>query len=91
MPDIPTSAEAGMPGLLVNAWTALFFPKNTPRPIIEQVNAALQKTFADDAFVKRMNAIGLDVPTSDQRTPQALDQLIKSEFEKWLPLIQQTN
>jgi tripartite-type tricarboxylate transporter receptor subunit TctC len=91
LPDIPTSAEAGMPGLLVNAWTALFFPKDTPRPIVGQVNAALQKAFADDAVVKRMNTIGLDIPTPEQRTPQALDQLVKSEFEKWLPLIQQTN
>ena len=62
MPGIPTSAEAGMPDLLVNAWTALFFPKGTPQPIIEQVNAALQKAFADDVVVKRMNTIGLDVP-----------------------------
>jgi len=91
MPGIPTSAEAGMPDLLVNAWTALFFPKGTPQPIIEQVNAALQKAFADDVVVKRMNTIGLDVPTPEQRTPQALDQLVNSEFEKWPPLIQQTN
>jgi tripartite-type tricarboxylate transporter receptor subunit TctC len=91
IPDIPTSAEAGMPGLLVNAWTALFFPKNTPKTIVGQVNAALQKAFTDDAVVKRMNTIGLDVPTPEQRTPQALDELVKSEFEKWLPLIQQAN
>ncbi len=88
LPNIPTSAEAGMPELLVNAWTALFFPKNTPQPIIEKVNAALQRSFSDDAVVRRMNTIGLDVPTPEQRTPQALDQLVKSEFEKWLPLIQ---
>lgn len=91
MPGIPTSAEAGMPDLVVNAWTALFFPKSAPQPIIEQVNAALQKVFADDAVVKRMNSIGLDIPTPEQRTPQVLDQLVKSELEKWLPLIQQTN
>lgn len=89
MPDVPTSAEAGMPDLLVNAWTALFFPKQTPQPIIEQVNAALQKAFDDEAFVGRMNAIGLDVPPPDQRSPQALEQLVQSEFDKWMPLIRE--
>ena len=89
MPDVPTSAEAGMPELLVNAWTALFFPKQTPQPIIEQVNAALQKAFDDEAFVKRMNAIGLDVPPPDHRSPQALEQLVQSEFDKWMPLIRE--
>jgi tripartite-type tricarboxylate transporter receptor subunit TctC len=76
-----------MPKLLVNAWTALFFPKNTPQNIVEQVNSALQKSFDDPGVVARMNALGLDVPTPDQRSPQALNQLVNSEFEKWLPLI----
>src|SRR5262249_5916317 len=47
MPEVPSSAEAGMPDLLVNAWTGLFYPKNTPEQIIEQVNGALRKAFAD--------------------------------------------
>jgi tripartite-type tricarboxylate transporter receptor subunit TctC len=89
MPDTPTSAEAGMPDLLVNAWTALFFPKNTPRPIIEKVNAALQQAFNDEALVKKMNTLGLDVPEPDQRSPEALDNLIKSEFDKWMPMIRE--
>lgn len=87
MPDVPTSAEAGMPELIVNAWTALFFPKNTPQPIIAKVNAALQKSFDDEAFVEKMKAIGLDAPTADQRSPQALEQLVASEYDKWMPLI----
>lgn len=89
VPNVPTSAEAGMPDLLVNAWTALFLPKQTPQPIIEKVNAALQKAYANEAFVKKMNDIGLDVPPPDQRSPKALEQLVQSEFEKWMPLIRE--
>jgi tripartite-type tricarboxylate transporter receptor subunit TctC len=91
MSAIPSATEAGMPELLVNAWTALFFPKDTSRPIIERVNALLQKALTDEIVVKRMNAIGLDVPPPEQRTPEALDQLVKSELDKWLPLIQRMN
>lgn len=91
MPDVPSSSEAGVADLVVNAWTALFFPKGTPQPIIELVNTALQKAYADDTMLKRMNTIGLDLPPSDQRTPQALDQLVKSEFDKWLPLLEARN
>jgi tripartite-type tricarboxylate transporter receptor subunit TctC len=87
LPNVPSAPEAGMPKLLVNAWTALFFPKNTPQNIVEQVNSALQKSFDDPGVAARMNALGLDVPTPDQRSPQALNQLVNSEFEKWLPLI----
>jgi tripartite-type tricarboxylate transporter receptor subunit TctC len=89
IPDVPSSAEAGMPDLVVNAWTALFFPQNTPRSIVDQVNGVLKKAFSDEAVVKRMNTIGLDVPAPGQRTPEALDQLVKSELDKWLPLIEQ--
>lgn len=88
LPDVPTSAEAGMPELQVNAWTAFFAPKATPQPIIAQLNAALQKALADDAVMKRFAGLGVDVPPPEQRSPDALKQLIDSEFDKWLPLIQ---
>ncbi|MEW6768754.1 MAG: tripartite tricarboxylate transporter substrate binding protein [Pseudomonadota bacterium] len=87
LPNVPTSTEAGMPHLVVNAWTGLFFPKGTPQPIVAKVNETLQKAFANEAFVKKMNDIGLDAPPADERSPQALQQLVKSEYEKWIPLI----
>jgi tripartite-type tricarboxylate transporter receptor subunit TctC len=90
LPNVPSATEAGMPDLLVNAWTALFLPKDTPQPTINRVNAALQKAFDNDLVVKRMTSLRLDMPTPDQRSPQALGRLVNSEFDKWLPLIQQT-
>lgn len=88
LPDVPTAAEAGMPELQVNAWTAIFVPKGTPQPVIGRLNAALQKALDDDAVIKRFAGLGVDVPPPDQRAPDALKQLIDSEFDKWLPLIQ---
>jgi tripartite-type tricarboxylate transporter receptor subunit TctC len=88
MPDVPTSAEAGLPNLVVNAWTALFFPKGTPQPIIERVNAVLKKSFEDEALTTKMKGLGLGVPAADQQSPEALDRLVSAEFERWLPLMQ---
>jgi len=87
MPDVPTTAEMGMPDLVVNAWTALYFPKNTPKPIVERVSAVLKKAFDDPAFVNKMKSLGLDAPSDDQQSPGALDQLMQSEFHRWLPLM----
>jgi len=88
LPDVPTSTEAGMPELQVNAWTAIFVPKGTPEPVIGRLNAALQKALEDDAVVKRFASLGVDVPPPEQRAPDALKRLVSSEFEKWMPLIQ---
>lgn len=87
MPDVPTTAEMGIPDLVVNAWTALYFPKGTPQPIVDRVNAVLKKSFEDPAFVNKMKSLGLDAPSDDQQSPQALNQLMQAEFRKWLPLI----
>jgi tripartite-type tricarboxylate transporter receptor subunit TctC len=88
LPDVPSSVEAGMPDLQVNAWTAFFVPKATPQPIVGRLNAAFQKALADVAVVQRFSSLGVDVPSPKQRTPSALDDLIDFEFNKWLPLIQ---
>ena len=88
MPDVPSSAEAGMPDLQVNAWSAFFAPKNTPKPVVEKLSAALDTAFTDDSVVKRLAGLGVEVPTAEQRTPGALAQFVNVEFAKWLPLIQ---
>jgi putative tricarboxylic transport membrane protein len=88
LPDVPSASEAGMPDLQVNAWTALFAPRDTPEPVIRKINTALRRALAEDAVLKRLSALGVDVPSPEQRTPVALKDLINSEFNKWLPLIQ---
>jgi tripartite-type tricarboxylate transporter receptor subunit TctC len=88
LPDVPSSPEAGMPELQVNAWTALFAPSETPDDVIRKLNAAIEQAFAEQELRQRWDTLGLDVPTPEQRNPAALNELIDSEFSKWLPLIQ---
>jgi tripartite-type tricarboxylate transporter receptor subunit TctC len=88
IPDVPSSAEAGLPKLETIAWTALFFPKGTPQPMVARVNAALDKAMQDETVAKRLAELGADLPPPGERTPQVLGKLVRSEIDKWVPLIQ---
>jgi len=88
IPNVPTSAEAGVPDLLTITWTALFAPKGTPKPVIARLNAALDQAMNDTAVAKRLAELGADVPQpGEQRSPEALGKLVESEIAKWVPLI----
>jgi tripartite-type tricarboxylate transporter receptor subunit TctC len=88
LPKVPSSTEAGLPELQTIAWTALFFPKQTPKAIVERMNAALDKAMRDETIGKRLAELGADLPAPDDRTPQALGKLVRDEVDKWVPLIQ---
>jgi tripartite-type tricarboxylate transporter receptor subunit TctC len=87
IPDVPSANEAGLPQLQTVAWTALFMPKSTPQAIVERINAAVQKAMEDPMIAKRLSEIGADLPPPEQRSPQALRQLVNGEIDKWVPLI----
>jgi tripartite-type tricarboxylate transporter receptor subunit TctC len=87
LPNVPSSTEAGLPELQTLAWTALFMPKGTPAPIVVRINAAIDAAMNDPAVVRSFDKLGADVPPPDQRTPQALAGLVRSEVAKWVPLL----
>ena len=87
IPKVPSANEAGLPQLQTVAWTALFMPKGTPEPIVARINAAVQQAMSDPAIAKRLAEIGADLPPPEQRSPQALRQLVSAEIDKWVPLI----
>ena len=77
-----------MPELETIAWTALFLPKGTPKSVVDLINAAVDKAMRDETVAKRLAGLGADLPPSDQRTPQALAKLVRTEIDRWVPLIQ---
>jgi tripartite-type tricarboxylate transporter receptor subunit TctC len=87
IPNVPSANEAGEPDLQTVAWTALFMPKGTPASIIARINGAVQKALEDPMTSKRLAELGADIPPPGERSPQALGQLVKSEVDKWVPLI----
>jgi tripartite-type tricarboxylate transporter receptor subunit TctC len=90
-PDIPTVDEAGVPGLHISIWHALWMPKGTPKAIIDKVNAAVVETLADTGVRQRLAELGQEIPAREQQTPQALYAYHKAEIEKWWPVIKAAN
>jgi tripartite-type tricarboxylate transporter receptor subunit TctC len=79
--------EAGLPGLYLSNWFALYAPKGTPQPIISKLNAAAVAALADPNVRARLAELGQDIFPRAQQTPQALAALQKADCEKWWPII----
>ena len=86
-PDIPTTAEAGFPGIEVAIWHGLWAPKGTPRDIIDRLNAAAVAALKDPEIRKKLEDLGQDIPTPQQMQPDAFAAYQKAEFAKWKPII----
>jgi tripartite-type tricarboxylate transporter receptor subunit TctC len=84
LPEIPTAAEAGLPGYEVTTWFALFAPKGTPRPIVEWLNAAVREMNADQAAVRRLTDVNID-PMS--MTVDEFGALVKADAVRWEGII----
>ena len=90
-PEIPTVDEVGLPGFYISVWHGLWVPKDTPKPIIEKLAAAVRAALADPATQKRLLDLGQEIPPLDQQNPAALGAFQKAEIEKWWPLIKAAN
>ena len=80
LPDVPTLEEAGVKGVEITQWYALFAPGKTPRPVVDQLNKALNTALADKDVVRRIEEQGAVVDTS---TPEQLAQTVRQEIAKW--------
>ena len=87
LPNVPTSKEAGLPAFQAQAWNALFAPKGTPQPILHKLTDALDKALDDEQTGKRLLELGSVLPGKAERGQQPLARLVKSEIERWTPII----
>ena len=83
LPDVPTTAEAGMPDFTLTVWFGLSAPKGTPRPIVEKLNAALGTALDDPDVVAHFADLGYDVVPSDKRSPAYFDKFYRDEVALW--------
>ena len=86
-PDVPTVAEAGIPGYEFTAWVGAFLPAKTPASIVNKLNAELQKTLTDPGVAEKLSAQTLD-PMG--MTPQQFSARLKSDYDKYARLIKET-
>ncbi len=84
LPDIPTVAEAGVPGFDVTGWYAFFAPARTPPNVIAKFHADTVVALADPVIRQRLDQLGVSVIGS---TPRELGAFLKAEMDKWGPII----
>ncbi|CAH0341732.1 tripartite tricarboxylate transporter substrate binding protein [Rhizobium sp. CECT 9324] len=87
-PDVPTMAEAGIPGYETYTWNALFAPKDTPKDVIDRLNASAKVAMADPAVIERMKEFSATVVAS---SPEELAAHVKAEMAKWTPVVRDAN
>jgi len=84
LPDVPTVAEAGVPGFAVNNWAGIFVATGTPRPIIDRLNNEIVKALAAPDVRQKLLEMGL---VADTNTPEQFANFIQSETMKWAKVV----
>ena len=88
LPDLPTVAEAGVPGYDVSVWFGVFAPAGTPRPIIDRLNREFQSALASPDIKTRMDGFGAEIVGQG---PDGFDAYLRAEIPKWASIIKAAN
>jgi len=88
LPDVPTVAEAGVPGYEVNVWFGIQAPTGTPAPIVQKLNEEIVRSLAEADVVKRFRDQGVEVVGS---SPARFGTLIDTEIRKWGEVVKDAN
>ncbi len=84
LPDVPTSAEAGMPGYESSAWFGFVGPRGIARPVVERLQREIAEATADLAVRARFSDVGAEPLSS---TPEEFGRFISAELVKWRAII----
>ena len=85
-PDVPTLAESGMPGFEVGAWQGLMAPANTPRPVIQRLNAEVLKALQNPEVRQKLALQGVEALGS---TPEEYGVYVRDEISRWARVVKQ--
>jgi tripartite-type tricarboxylate transporter receptor subunit TctC len=86
-PELPTVAEAGVPGYEAGTWSGVIGPAGMPRPVVEKLNAAINRAIQSPAFKERFALIG-DEPAGG--TPEEFAELIRRDSAKWAEVVKRS-
>jgi tripartite-type tricarboxylate transporter receptor subunit TctC len=84
LPELPTIAEAGVPGYESGVWFGLMVPAGTPKDVIAKLNTEAVKGAKSPEFVKRMTELGYNIIPG---TPEQMQDMIKVEIARWTPIV----
>jgi len=82
-PNLPTTGEQGVPGVEATVWNGFFFPKGTPKPIVDKMQKAIETMLTKPEIRQKMEALGLEILPPEQRTPEYLAKFLKEDVERW--------
>ena len=88
MPNVPTTAEAGLPSFQLESWVGLFAPAGTPAPVVAKLTDSVKKSFTLPEVKERADAAGVELR---YLTPAATDALVKKELPYWNKVIKSSN
>lgn len=88
IPDVPTSAEVGLPGLVAVNWYAILVPTGTPRPIVDRLNTESVKAMSEPEMRSRFAKLGGEIHT---RNPEETAEFLRSEHARWSKVIREAN
>jgi tripartite-type tricarboxylate transporter receptor subunit TctC len=88
LPDVPTAAEAGLPGFEVSVWHGLYVPAGTPDEAVEALSGALQAALADQAVIDQFASLGTAPVSADLATPAAHHDYLAAQIDVWKPVIE---
>jgi len=83
VPDIATTGEQGVAGVEATVWNGFFFPKGTPKPIVEKMRGAIETMIARPDIRKKLEDLGLEILPPEQRTPAHFAKFLKEDIERW--------
>ena len=87
LPDVPTIAEAGLPGYEANNWYGFLAPARTPRPVIDRLNREIVKVLAMPDVKEKLAGVGAEVVGN---TPEEFAAVIRVDLAKWKRIVQET-
>jgi tripartite-type tricarboxylate transporter receptor subunit TctC/DNA-binding CsgD family transcriptional regulator len=86
LPDVPTAKEAGL-DCEMSIWAGVFAPNGTPRPIVDKLAVALDKSLDDSAVKAKVTELGGSIAPKSVRTPVQFDRFVNSEVIRWSPVL----
>jgi tripartite-type tricarboxylate transporter receptor subunit TctC len=89
LPELPSLHELGLRDFNIAIWHVLYAPKATPKEAVDKLVRALQVALADPIVKQRFNELGTDPQPAERATPDNARALVKSEIERWAPIIRQ--
>jgi len=87
LPDLPTTAEGGLPDLEVGVWHGLYVPAETPDEVVSTLTSALQSALEDQGVIDKMADLGTAPVGADQATPEAHTELLTEQIDTWSGVI----